>query len=66
MDTVSPAELRAILTLTSKAPSTVGDTIALQDVIAKFVALANQSHPIGAIVPAETPELASSDSLLSP
>lgn len=51
MNTVSPAELRVILTLTSKAPTTVGEAFDACPVIARLVTLANQEHPIGAIVP---------------
>lgn len=55
MSTVSPAELRAVLTYASKAPATLGEGYAMQPTLDKLVALANQPDPIGAIIPDTRP-----------
>lgn len=48
---ISVAELREVINLLSKAPTTVGDGFAMNDLLNRLVTLANQSHPIGAVVP---------------
>jgi hypothetical protein len=48
---VTPAELRSVLTLTSKAPTTFAEAHALHDVVERLVALANQPHPMQAVAP---------------
>lgn len=62
MNTITPAELIAVLNIASKAPTTVGDAFLTNATFIKLVALANQPHPIGAIVPSADSGSASSDS----
>lgn len=54
--TISPGELRVFLDTAVKAPTTVGDGYAMHGFLTRIVTLANQSHPIGAVVPVSRPE----------
>lgn len=49
--TISVLELRTILTLASQASATVAQVLELRDLFDRLVILANQTHPIGAVVP---------------
>lgn len=51
--TITPDELRAVLTVLAKAPITVGDSFILAGPIQKLVDMANRPHPIGSIAPIE-------------
>lgn len=54
--TISVAELRTLLTLATKATIPVADALELANLFERGVTLANQSHPIGAVVPVSRPE----------
>ncbi len=51
-DSVTPQELAFVLDCFSTAtvPKSFGETYALSQVVSKLVALANQPHPIGAVI----------------
>lgn len=51
MTTVTPQELGAILDVAAKANLPFGQAYQLTPILSKLVALANQKHPIGAMVP---------------
>ena len=51
--TISVAELRVVLDLAAKAPTTLGDGFNLYNLFQRLVILANQPNPIGAVVPVE-------------
>ncbi len=52
-DSVTPQELAFVLDClgASTVPKSFGETYALAQVVRKLVALTNQPHPVGAIVP---------------
>jgi hypothetical protein len=49
--TVTPEELRTVLDIFGNAPTTVARSTQLYPVVQTLLRLANQEHPIGAIVP---------------
>ena len=49
--TVTPKELGTLIDLAANAPAKIGDGFQLAGLLTKFIALANQPHPIGAIEP---------------
>ena len=51
--TISPKELGTLIDLAANAPAKVGDGFQLAGLLNKFIALANQPHPIGALPPVE-------------
>ena len=48
---ITPQELGQLLDVASRAPTTLAHGHALAQVITKLIGLANQKHPIGAVVP---------------
>jgi hypothetical protein len=54
--TLTVQEFTAILNLTAKAPSTIGDAHAFSPILNKAIEIVNQGHPIGAIVPVVDPQ----------
>jgi hypothetical protein len=55
---ITPQQLGNVIDLLAKAPCTVAQGVQLSAVIQVLVMLANQKHPIGALVPALVPEAA--------
>lgn len=51
--TITPKEFATILDLAANAPAKIGEGFSLAGLLTRGVALANQPHPIGAIVPEE-------------
>ena len=65
MDTTLTAqEFTTLLNLVAKAPGTIGDGFTLSEILRRAVNLANQPHPIGALVPG--PAQAVSDPAILP
>ena len=52
-NTLTPAELSAVLELLAAAPTTVGRAAQTHQSVQKLVRLASGKDPIGALVPAE-------------
>jgi len=64
MVSITPAQLGAVLDVLSRATLTVGQASSLHGPIQALLMLANQPHPIGAVVPVE-PKLPETVPMLS-
>ena len=51
IETITPAELRAVLDLAALANRPVGEAFRLHDVLFRTAQLADQPHPVGVVVP---------------